>query len=241
MTRGELRPGDQGADIKHFVAQTKLAHKIGRVVAVRLSPGEDLLEGLTEACKKHSLNNGLILTGIGSLRAARFFNPVPLPDRKIGYGYGEPIALAGPIELLAATGMICKGDDGQTLFHVHLSLSDQNGGGWGGHLIEGNKVLITADFVLAEIEDMSMGRRYNEDVELMITVCPGCNVALDREQKALTESGYGPYDMPCIDFGQLIALALGVDLRKLGFEANSIPLTKVLEKVATSKGEKAHE
>lgn len=142
--------------------------KIGRVVAVRLAPGEDLLEGLAKACKEHNLNNGLILTGIGSLRCARFFNPVPLPERKIGYGYGDPIALAGPIELLATSGMICQGDTGETLFHIHVSLSDQNGGSWGGHLIEGNKVLITADFVLGEVEDMNMGRKYNDDVELMI-------------------------------------------------------------------------
>ena len=142
--------------------------KINRVVAVRLSPGEDLLEGLAEACKKHNLNNGLILSGIGSLRLARLFNPMPLPDRKIGYGYGSPLELVGPIELLAATGMICQGDKGETLFHIHLSVSDQNGGGWGGHLIEGNRVLITADFLLGEIEGLTMGRKYNEEVELMI-------------------------------------------------------------------------
>ena len=142
--------------------------KIGRVVAFRLSPGEDLLEGLTEACKTHELNNGLILTGIGSLRSARFFNPIPLPDRKIGHGYGDPIALHGPIELVSTSGMVCKGDKGETLFHVHCNFSDANGNGWGGHLIDGNRVLITADFVLGEVEGMSMGRRYNEDVELPI-------------------------------------------------------------------------
>jgi predicted DNA-binding protein with PD1-like motif len=144
------------------------AGKVGRIVAFRLAPGEDLLEGLAEACAKHNLNNGLIMTGIGSLRSARFFNPVPLPGRKIGYGYGDPIVLAGPIELISANGMICKGDSGETLFHIHCGFSDQNGGGWGGHLIEGNKVLITADFIIGEVEDMIMGRRFNDDVELMI-------------------------------------------------------------------------
>ncbi len=141
---------------------------IGRIVAFRLKPGEDILEGLAGACEKYGLNNGLILTGIGSLRSARFFNPVPLPDRKIGYGYGDPIELAGPIELVSTGGMICKGDKGETLFHVHCNFSDQNGGGWGGHLIEGNKVLITADFVIGEVEGLAMGRRYDPDVELMI-------------------------------------------------------------------------
>ena len=142
--------------------------KIGRVIAVRLSPGEDLLVGLGEACKKHGLESGVILTGIGSLRQARVFNPVPLPDKKFGYGYGNPIELVGPIEMLSASGMICQGDKGEISFHVHMSLSDQNGGGWGGHLIEGNTVLITADFLLGEVEDISMSRKYNEEVELMI-------------------------------------------------------------------------
>jgi predicted DNA-binding protein with PD1-like motif len=142
--------------------------RIGRIIAFRLSPGEDLLEGLTEVCAQHSLNNGLILTGIGSLRSARFFNPLPLPDKKVGYGYGDPIVLAGPIELTGTSGMICKGDKGETLFHVHCNFSDQNGGGWAGHLIDGNKVLITADFVLGEVEDIDMSRRFDPDVELLI-------------------------------------------------------------------------
>jgi predicted DNA-binding protein with PD1-like motif len=142
--------------------------KIGRVVAFRLTPGEDLLEGLMQACAEYKLNNGLILSGIGSLRNVRVFNPVPLPDKKVGFGYGEPINLVGPIELISTSGMICKGDKGETLFHVHCSFSDQNGGGWAGHLIEGNKVLITADFVIGEIEGINMGRRIDPDVELLI-------------------------------------------------------------------------
>jgi predicted DNA-binding protein with PD1-like motif len=141
---------------------------IKRIVAVRLAPGEDLLAGLTEACKRHKLDNGLILTGIGSLRIARFFDPLPLPHKKAGYGYGEPIVLQGPIELISTSGMICQGENGGTLFHVHCAFADQNGGSWGGHLIEGNKVLMTADFVLGEIEEMKMGRRFDEELDVFI-------------------------------------------------------------------------
>jgi predicted DNA-binding protein with PD1-like motif len=142
--------------------------KIKRIVAVRLAPGEDLLLGLAEACKLRGLDNGLILTGIGSLRVARFFDPLPLPHKKAGYGYGEPIVLQGPIEIISASGMICRGENNETLFHVHCAFADQNGGGWGGHLIEGSKVLLTADFVLGEIEDMVMGRRFDEELDVYI-------------------------------------------------------------------------
>ena len=76
-----------------------------------------------------------------------------------------------------------------------------------------------------------------EGVELMTTVCPGCNVALDREQIKLAERGFGPYDIPVIDLGQLIGLALGVPVWKLGFNANTIPLEGVLSKLGLGKGD----
>jgi len=68
-------------------------------------------------------------------------------------------------------------------------------------------------------------------VELLITVCPGCNVALDREQPNLT-SRYGEeFRIPVIDLSQLIAFALGVPIQKLGFGANTTSLDGVLEKL----------
>ncbi len=141
---------------------------ISRVVAVRLAPGEDLMEGLAQACEAHKLNSGLIMTGIGSLNGARFCDPMPLPQKKAGYGYGEPINLTGPIELVSTSGMICFGEKGETLFHIHCCFSDQNGGAYGGHLIEGNRVLLTADFIIGEIDGLSMGRRFDQDLDVFI-------------------------------------------------------------------------
>lgn len=76
-----------------------------------------------------------------------------------------------------------------------------------------------------------------EGVELMTTVCPGCNVALDREQPHLARRGFGPYDIPVIDLGQLIALALGVPVKKLGFNANTVKMDGVLKKLGLGKGD----
>jgi len=36
-------------------------------VPLRLTPGTDVLLGLTEACKRAHINNGVILSAIGSL------------------------------------------------------------------------------------------------------------------------------------------------------------------------------
>ena len=133
------------------------AGSIKRVVAFRLKPGMDVLKGIEEICKAENIKNGVILSGIGSLDGAAFCNPVPLKDKKAGYGYGEPTILYGPIELTAAAGMICHDDDGNLLLHVHMSMSDQHGTGHGGHLIEGTKVLLTTDGLV-------MGRRFDEEL-----------------------------------------------------------------------------
>ena len=67
--------------------------RLGRVIALRLKPGTDVLLGLTEACKRAGINNGVILSAIGSLDGVSYCNPVELPDKKAGYGYGEVLHL----------------------------------------------------------------------------------------------------------------------------------------------------
>ena len=138
--------------------------KLGRVVAIRLRPGTDVLLGLTEACRRYGINNGVILSAIGSLDGVQFCNPVELPETKAGYGYGEVLHLTGPIELTGATGIICHDDEGNTNLHVHVSLSDRHGNAHGGHLVEGTKVLLTTDVVIGEIEGIVMGRKFNEEL-----------------------------------------------------------------------------
>ena len=139
--------------------------KLGRVIAVRLKPGTDVLLGLQEACERNGINNGVILSAIGSLQDPHFCNPVELPT-KAGYGYGETLHLTGPIELTSASGIICHDDEGNTNLHVHMKVTDRHGNAHGGHLVEGTKVLLTVDVILAEIEGLVMGRKFDEELEV---------------------------------------------------------------------------
>ena len=136
---------------------------LSRVLAIRLKPGTDVLLGLEEACKANGINNGVILSAIGSLRDPHFCDVVELPT-KAGYGYGETLHLTGPIELTNASGIICHDDEGNTNLHVHMTVTDRHGNAHGGHLVEGTKVLITVDVVIAEIEGMVMGRKFSEEM-----------------------------------------------------------------------------
>ena len=139
--------------------------KLGRVVALRLKPGTDVLLGLEEACKRSGINNGVILSAIGSLDSPHFCDVVEVPT-KAGYGYGEVLPLTGPIELTNASGIICHDDEGNTNLHVHMTLTDRHGNAHGGHLVEGTKVLLTVDVIIAEIEDVVMGRKFDEELEV---------------------------------------------------------------------------
>ena len=138
--------------------------KLGRVVALRLKPGTDVLLGLEEACKRSGINNGVILSAIGSLDSPHFCDVVEVPTKAV-YGYGEVLHLTGPIELTNASGIICHDDEGNTNLHVHMTLTDRHGNAHGGHLVEGTKVLLTVDVIIAEIEGVVMGRKFDEELE----------------------------------------------------------------------------
>ena len=138
---------------------------LSRVLAIRLKPGTDVLLGLEEACKANGINNGVILSAIGSLKDPHFCDVVELPT-KAGYGYGETLHLTGPIELTSASGIICHDDEGNTNLHVHMTVTDRHGNAHGGHLVEGTKVLLTTDVVIAEINGIVMGRKFDNELEV---------------------------------------------------------------------------
>lgn len=70
-----------------------------------------------------------------------------------------------------------------------------------------------------------------EGADVLLTVCPGCNVQLDREQPVIAERGWGEVFIPVMDFAQLVALSLGVPPQQLGFEANTVAVDALLAKL----------
>ena len=142
--------------------------RFGRIIVVRLAPGTDLLNGILKACEKYRIHNGVIVSAIGSLSCVRFCDVEALPEKKCGYGYGRILALDETIELTGAGGVICSDAENNINLHIHISMSDKNGKAYGGHLVEGTKVLMTADIVLGEIEGISMLREYNEEMDVYL-------------------------------------------------------------------------
>ena len=142
--------------------------RLGRVVVIRLAPGADLLNGMQTACEHYGIHNGVVISAIGSLACVRFCDVEALPEKKCGYGYGRVLALDDTIELTGAGGVICSDAEGNINLHVHISMSDKTGKAYGGHLVEGTRVLMTADIVLGEIEGVSMLREYDGDMDVYL-------------------------------------------------------------------------
>jgi heterodisulfide reductase subunit B len=69
--------------------------------------------------------------------------------------------------------------------------------------------------------------------DAVVVVCPYCLAQLDRMQQKLNYRGAGKYKVPVIHLVQLIALALGVEIRKLGLDAHAIGFSRFLKKFST--------
>jgi uncharacterized protein len=110
---------------------------------LRLHPGEDLKLSLVAFAEQNQVRAGLVLTCVGSLTqvALRLANQ---PETSLFEGKVEIVSLVGTL-----------GPDGP---HLHISISDQTGKTFGGHLQDGSLIYTTAEIVLADLEDWVFAR-----------------------------------------------------------------------------------
>jgi uncharacterized protein len=101
-------------------------------LAIRLKPGMDLKDELSNLVKKNKIKSGFIITCVGSLQGIN----IRLSDLSI-YSKKENF------EILSLVGTLCG--DG---LHLHISISDSTGKAFGGHLLNGNIIHTTAEIVL---------------------------------------------------------------------------------------------
>jgi len=103
------------------------------VIAVRLSPGEDLRHSLLTYCIDEKIDAAYMLSCVGSLRQAaiRFANK---PDKTV---------FEQPLEIISLEGTLS-----QHGVHLHIAVSDSEGQVIGGHLMDGSKIYTTAEIVV---------------------------------------------------------------------------------------------
>ena len=104
----------------------------GRSFMGRLAKGNDLLQSLEKLCREHDITLGEI-RAVGAVTRAR-----------VGYYHQKErkyyfLEMDQPLEILALVGNISL-KDGQPMVHAHVTLADNAGRTFGGHLGEGTPV-----------------------------------------------------------------------------------------------------
>ena len=121
-----------------------------RKIMGRLAKGADLLGALEEQCRLHNITLGEVWA-IGAVTKAR-----------IGY-YKQDIQkymfldLNRPMEILTLIGNVSL-KDGQPMVHAHVTLSDEEGRAYGGHLAAGAPVF-ACEFVIQECQSEKVFQR----------------------------------------------------------------------------------
>jgi predicted DNA-binding protein with PD1-like motif len=138
--------------------------KQGRVLAIRLASGTDVLEGIVEACKKHDIRSAVIQGIIGGVNKAHVEVAKPSDASPVGVE-AKAIHLDKPHAILSGQGMVCINDQRELEVHMHIVFVDEDGRAVGGHLESGSApVTTTADVIISEVLDVEFGRGFDEEV-----------------------------------------------------------------------------
>lgn len=134
---------------------------LGRVLAIRLGPGEDLLPAMARLLDDAGIEQAVILSGVASLHHLTVRNihrfppswPITTSDRTV-------TTIPGPLEVLAMQGNVCPGPDGELVIHCHLDVSvgAPPATTFGGHVVEDTIVATTCELFVAELTDLRMHR-----------------------------------------------------------------------------------
>ncbi|GAB4461905.1 MAG: hypothetical protein OHK0029_27890 [Armatimonadaceae bacterium] len=160
-------PSGESADDLCDVTQGAYAEGV-MVHAFRLMPGQDLKQELLDFADRQQIGAAVVLTGVGSLTrtALRYA------------GRQDGTIRSGCFEIVSMVGTISAGGA-----HIHLSLSDENGAMFGGHLLDGCLIHTTAEIALAEIPGLLFSRRPDDETgyrELVIeTLLPDAYTGRD--------------------------------------------------------------
>lgn len=135
---------------------------INRVLALRLCRGEDIMGSIQKVCEEENINAGCILSVVGSVQEAVFYDPRPDASDPAGISYGDPLYVHYPAEVISAHGEINILEDGTRSIHIHASFADSLGNVKAGHLIgEGNKALNTVNIFIGILDDVDFGVKYD--------------------------------------------------------------------------------
>lgn len=133
--------------------------KVEQVFFARFVEDQDLLEAIASTAKENNIDSGFFFL-IGTLKKAilGFYKE----------GKYLPIEKPGPLEIASCMGNISTRDNSDLVVHGHIVVSDVEAKAFGGHILPGCLVDVTAELVLYKVEDGTLGRIFNGQKKLYL-------------------------------------------------------------------------
>lgn len=124
------------------------------VIVIGLQPGEMLLESIREAVRKSTIQNGVVVSGIGTLKSCQMHHieHTGFPSTNRFY------TIRKPLELLSISGIIADGEP-----HLHVVVSYRDEEVYAGHLENDSEVLYLAEIVVLRFNELKMSWHVDPD------------------------------------------------------------------------------
>lgn len=96
----------------------------------------------------------------------------------------------------------------------------------------GGGILAVAESTAKAMTAKKLNTLATKELDALVVICPFCAIMFDKYQRSLEEELEKQYGLPVIYYPQLLGLALGIPAEELGFDVNTVKVTKLLEKVS---------
>lgn len=133
---------------------------LDKIYMLNISYDEDFFEAWDAFIADSGIKNGMILSGYGTLDKAVFHcidNMVWPVTQKIH-------TVEKPMELLSVDGIIANGQA-----HIHVTMSDESGNAFGGHLMKGSHVLSLCHFAIGTVNESLSFARHPENHRIVLS------------------------------------------------------------------------
>jgi predicted DNA-binding protein with PD1-like motif len=128
--------------------------QIQEVYRIRLDRGDLVLESIESAIKEFDIQDGAVLTGVGSVQECNFHGVQSLAAS----AQDHVTKAKGPMEILNIDGIIANGEP-----HVHITLANFKKGAFGGHLDSDCRVLYRVEITVAKFSGTPLARKPDQD------------------------------------------------------------------------------
>ena len=123
----------------------------------RLSCGSDLLEEITDRCRELGVRFGQI-EAIGAVQKARLAYYDQAKKKYCHFEINEPMEISSLIGNISSK-------NGQPMVHAHVTLADEKGRAYGGHLAPGT-IIFAAEIVIQAFKEEPLKRGKDEETGL---------------------------------------------------------------------------